>query len=392
MFTKQRKSNILYAIFALLFSLVLFFNANRTTVTTHFSSANEHKQVIENVPIDIKYDEDKYFIQGYQPTVSVELSSVNRVQLNVEANQDTRRFRVVADLSDLPVGTHDVPLTVKGLSNSVTAKLKTKIFTVTIEKKTTKELPVEVHFSQENLQDGFQLDKIVAEPKKVKVTTGEETLKEIDKVVADLSSLKDVVKDLDEEVPLVAVNKQGESLPATIEPESIRVQATVYAPEKQIGLYVEPIGEVPKNVLDYTITMSQTYATISGAQHLLDNIIDIPLSIDISKIKKETTRVVDIPVQDGISVDPHQITVKITPVLKEQQGSNVEETVDSEVDTVNETSTTEDSAESTDSQETTSSTEASTTDSSEGSTEGSTEESSTETEDSSENQENNESD
>ena len=385
MFTKQRKSNIWYAIFALLFSIVLFFNANRSTVSTHFSSANKHEQLVENVPIDIKYDQDKYFIQGYQPTVSVELSSINRVQLNVEANDDTRRFRVIADLSKLKAGTHDVPLTIKGLSNSVTAKLKTKIFTVTIEKKITKEFPVEVNFSQENLQDGFQLDKIVAEPKKVKVTTGDETVQEIDKVVADLSSLKDVVKNLDEDVQLVALNKQGESLPVDIEPKSIRVKATIYAPEKQIGLYVNLVGEAPADVEDYTVTMSQTYANISGAQHLLDSIIDIPISVDISKISEETTRVIDIPTKQGVSVDPHQITVKLTPIFKEHQESNTKDSVDNTQTTESSSSTTESTDSSTidESQESSSSTEETTTDTS---LEETVDESSSDTGDSSESQ------
>ena len=384
MFTKQRKSNILYAIFALLFSLVLFFNANRSTVTTHFSSVSNHEETVEEVPIDIKYDENQYFIQGYQPTVAVKLSSVNRVQLNVEANEDTRRFRVVADLTDLKAGTHDVPLEIQGISNSVTAELKTKIFTVTIEKKITKDFPVEVKFSEENLQDGFELDKIVAEPKKVKVTTGDQTVQEIDKVVADLSSLKDVSKNLNEEVPLVAMNDQGEALQANIEPETINVKATIYAPEKQIGLYVNLVGDMPDEVADYTVTMSQTYATISGAQHLLDEIIDIPLSVDISKVSKETTRVVDIPTKEGLSVDPSRITVKITPIFKEQDTSSEETTESTPASSSETTEVTDNSSEMTETQENSSETESS--EESSVSSEESTGESVEQTEDSIENQ------
>ena len=51
----------------------------------------------------------------------------------MESNADTRNFQVVADLTKLPLGTSEVPLTV-GLSSAVTAEIEPKTVTVTIEK------------------------------------------------------------------------------------------------------------------------------------------------------------------------------------------------------------------------------------------------------------------
>ncbi|GMA43311.1 hypothetical protein GCM10025853_07680 [Tetragenococcus halophilus subsp. halophilus DSM 20339] len=66
------------------------------------------------------------------------LSGANRVQLNAEANEETRNFEVVADLTDLEEGTHDVPLEIDNLSNSVDASAEPDTLTVTIEKKRRK--------------------------------------------------------------------------------------------------------------------------------------------------------------------------------------------------------------------------------------------------------------
>lgn len=56
----------------------------------------------------------------------------------MESNADTRNFQVVADLTKLPLGTSEVPLTVRGLSSAVTAEIEPKTVTVTIEKRVTK--------------------------------------------------------------------------------------------------------------------------------------------------------------------------------------------------------------------------------------------------------------
>ena len=148
MFTRQRKSNIMYGLLALLFSLVLFFNANGSNLQNGLITPGSYEETLTEVPVQTTYDSEKYFIQGYEPTVTVKLASVNRVQLNAETNAETRNFRIVADLNKLKTGTHDVPLEVQNISNSVTASVNPKIFTVTIEKKVTRTYPVEIDFSK----------------------------------------------------------------------------------------------------------------------------------------------------------------------------------------------------------------------------------------------------
>ncbi|MBT1022660.1 hypothetical protein KJW59_20230, partial [Enterococcus faecium] len=75
--------------------------------------------------------------------VTVKLSSANRVQLNAEANEDTRMFRVTADITKLGEGTHEVPLKIQNLSSAVTAKIEPSTITVTVEKKVIKDFDVE---------------------------------------------------------------------------------------------------------------------------------------------------------------------------------------------------------------------------------------------------------
>lgn len=84
-------------------ALLLFLTATVNTtnkVGTQISGATEtYTHTLTNVPIDLKYDNDKYFVSGYSYEAKVYLSSVNRVKLDSEINSDTRQFKVVADLS-----------------------------------------------------------------------------------------------------------------------------------------------------------------------------------------------------------------------------------------------------------------------------------------------------
>ncbi|HPJ00466.1 MAG TPA: CdaR family protein [Enterococcus sp.] len=332
MFTKQRKSNIMYGLLALLFSLVLFFNANGSSLQSSLITPSAYEETVTDVPIQTIYDSDKYFIQGYQPTVDVKLSSVNRVQLNAEKNDDTRNFRVVADLTGLDVGTHDVLLEIQDMSNSVTGKIESRIFTVTIEKKVTKKFPVEINYSQENLQDGFQLDKIVSEPSEVTVTTGEQTLKDIAKIVADVDALEDATNNQTIQATVYAVDKNGEILQTEINPQTVDVSLQVSVPEKSVSLYAAQKGTPPTGISHFDFLVNPTQAIISGSQELLDTIESIGVPVDVSDVKKTTKKVVTIPTKEGVVATPKQVTVEISPVFTEESSSTNSSSVTAETE------------------------------------------------------------
>lgn len=332
MFTKQRKSNIMYGLLALLFSLVLFFNANGSSLQSSLITPSAYEEKVTDVPIQTIYDSDKYFIQGYQPTVDVKLSSVNRVQLNAEKNDDTRNFRVVADLTGLDVGTHDVLLEIQDMSNSVTGKIESRIFTVTIEKKVTKKFPVEINYSQENLQDGFQLDKIVSEPSEVTVTTGEQTLKDIAKIVADVDALEDATNNQTIQATVYAVDKNGEILQTEINPQTVDVSLQVSVPEKSVSLYAAQKGTPPTGISHFDFLVNPTQAIISGSQELLDTIESIGVPVDVSDVKKTTKKVVTIPTKEGVVATPKQVTVEISPVFTEESSSTNSSSVTAETE------------------------------------------------------------
>ena len=119
---------------------------------------------MNNIPVQVQYDKDKYYVSGFEESVNVHLRSANRIQLNMESNADTRNFQVVADLTKLPLGTSEVPLTVRGLSSAVTAEIEPKTVTVTIEK-SNKKFDVEAQLSDNIEKEGYKVKNISVDPK-----------------------------------------------------------------------------------------------------------------------------------------------------------------------------------------------------------------------------------
>ncbi|HLQ40209.1 MAG TPA: CdaR family protein [Tetragenococcus sp.] len=315
----KKNSNIVYVIAALFFSLVLFLSVNRAEPTNSLTATDDEpfEETVKDIPVTINYDDDKYFIQGYDPTVNIRLSGKNRVQLQAEKNEETRRFKVVADLTDLSEGTHDVALKVENLSNSVSAKLNPATFTVTIEKKASQEFTVDTTDLADRLQTAYELEDYTIDPQKVEVTTGNKTIKEIDKVKL-ASDFKNINNKTSKKVALVAVNKDGDELATIIEPKTVNVDLSISVPHKEVSLLAVQTGTSASGISHYNFQLSENNATITGSQNLLDNIDSLEVPIDITGVSEPTTREVNLNLPENVSSDQDKIKVNITPVFENQ--------------------------------------------------------------------------
>lgn len=149
------------------------------------------------------------------------------------------------------------------------------------------------------------------------VTTGDQTLEEIQQVVARIEPAMITDDGVDTRVTVQALNSAGEPLSIVSDPVQVTAKATVTKPTKTIRLYGTAQGTPADNVESYDFSFSDIEAEVTGSESQLaqlGNSITIP--IDISGIVHRTTRNIDIPVESGLSITPPSIDVEITPVLK----------------------------------------------------------------------------
>ena len=85
MFKRFFTKRLWLTLVSIFFAILLFLTAN----SVNYGSRNQttgllqtYNHTLENVPIDIKYDSNKYFISGYSYDTEVYLTSTNRVKLD----------------------------------------------------------------------------------------------------------------------------------------------------------------------------------------------------------------------------------------------------------------------------------------------------------------------
>lgn len=311
------KGKLVTAFFAFLLTIVLFYNANNPTTQNNLQkSSYSYSETIKSVPIVFDYDDEKYYIQGYEPTVSVKLTSVNRVQLLAESNEETRTFRVVAHLKKLKPGTHEVSLDVENLKSGVKAKLTPKKMLLTIENKQSKTFNIQAGVAANSLKSGIEIDSVTTTPRRIVVTTGEETMKEISQVRAIVSSNSPIEENITKSTKLFAVNKKGEQLDVTFSQPKVEVHVKIKSQTKTLPIKIKQTGTLPDTVSGYNFSVEPAQVSITGYPLELAKINEIELPIDITGIAEKVSKVYNIPIAGHYELDKKNVTVTITPTAK----------------------------------------------------------------------------
>ncbi|HEO4665984.1 TPA: YbbR-like domain-containing protein [Streptococcus agalactiae] len=305
---------------SLFLAILLFLTATATSMNhqdnSKIAGASEtYTHTLTDVPIDIKYDSDDYFISGYSYGADVYMSSVNRVKLDSEINEDTRKFKVVADLTNMKPGTHKVPLKVVNLPSGVNATVSPTTITVTMGKKKTKEFPVYGHVNDKQIKAGYAVDKMSVDVSKVKVTSNESIIDRIDHVAANIPDDKVLDDDFNKTVTLQAVTADGTVLASIIHPSKATLSVKVKKLTKTVPINLIPVGQFSDSISKINYKLSQEKAVISGTKEALEAISVINAEVDISDVTKNTEKKINLSA-NNVSVDPAQVTVQLTTTKK----------------------------------------------------------------------------
>lgn len=308
------------AFLSLVFALMLFLTASLSSYNAvgnrnKSNNVETYTHTLENVPIDIKYDSDKYFISGYSYETQVYLTSTNRVKLDGEINSDTRKFKVVADLSQVVEGTNKVPLSVLDLPSDMTAEVTPAEMTVTVGLRETKTFPIQLDQESLNLADGYLVADAGLDVGEVTVTSDTATLEQIDQVRAVLLDDDPINSDGDYPVSLQAISTSGTVLPTVINPAKVSLNLKLKRLTKTVPVRVVLTGQVDSSLSQIAYEAQYTEVVIAGSQDKLDAIDELVVTVDISNIKKSATKPVPLSAE-GVSVTPSTMSLKLTVTKK----------------------------------------------------------------------------
>lgn len=317
-FSKLWDSKWFYRALALVLAIALFWYVNAEQINRTQNNGNNGAAVTATtkrtlrVPLELKADTDKYFITGYPQRVTVDLEGSASL-VTVTAN--TLNFRVIADLTNLGVGTHTVKLKEQGLNKGLTYAIKPQTIKVTIQDRRTRKMPIQVKYNADSLAPGYTADTAQLGSETAEVTGGKGEINRVYQVVANLVMTRNTKADVDQEVLLQALDEDGNTLNVVISPATVHVHLPVSLPSKKVSVVLKQTGTVPHGT-SFTLNTDTTSATIYGSRAALRKIDTLTVPIDISKINKSTTITVRLgAAATGIvSSDPRTIKVHVTLV------------------------------------------------------------------------------
>ena len=286
---------------ALFFAVVLFFTAwsgNTQNKNNSSSASNTFTQTVESVPVDIKYDSDKYFISGYSYDAEVYLTATTQLALTTETSSDTRHFKLV---KDLPAG--------------MSAQVSPSTLTATIGKKASKTFDVVANITSDKLANGYEVKKVSLDATKVEVTSSEDIINQIDHVQAVLEGDSHLSEDYDGNLVLQAVSTNGTVLASSISPAKVHAKISLRKLSKSVPVKVELTGDKASIVSSISYSFNRGHVTIVGSQEAMDKIDSITVPVDISQVTKDTSKTIDLKAE-GVTVQPGTVKVNLKVTQK----------------------------------------------------------------------------
>lgn len=303
---------------SLILAIVLYFGVNSLNDFTGTTSMSA--KVFNDVPLTTEINTSVYEVSGLPETVTLNLmGDLADISLATAEKQN-----VVADLSGLGEGVHNVKLQATGLSSHVNAVIEPSSVTVTIAKKISQEFTIGYDFvNTSNMDSIYVLNKPEFEKDTVIVRASESTIKNIS-VVKALIDVSNVTQDFTTEATLVAYDQKGDRLNVDIVPEKVVANVKVSTPSKEVPINVIPQGEIPNGKAIASITLNHSSVLLTGPQSILDTISVLDILLPVYGFDQETNSVtMPITLPTGVR-KKNPSTVSITVTLAERVEKEVE--------------------------------------------------------------------
>lgn len=188
------------------------------------SALMSNKSVTLKMPLDITVDNAKYVVSGYPQYVKVRLSGPSAL---VTTTSNTQNFKVYADLSNLSSGKHRVPTKTSGLNSELRATVEPKNIAVQIQPRRTVNVKVSVRLNDRNLADNYQTGHPHADVDSVQVTGAQNEVRRVNRVVAYVVVPRDAKDNLQRQVTLQALDRNGQTLNVVIWPATTTVTVPI---------------------------------------------------------------------------------------------------------------------------------------------------------------------
>ncbi|MBA2176571.1 hypothetical protein H0266_16915 [Halobacillus locisalis] len=284
---------------------------NMDSDSLFFNDSSSDMEVMDNVPLEIRFDSEEYVVSGLPQEVSVTVEGPASAVTPVVRQEN---FEVFVDLNGYGPGTHEVSLQHSGISNQLAVTIEPKVIEVTIEEKVSENFSVNVDYINESkLSSDLVLGEAEASPAEVQITGSESAVDRVAsvKAIIDVGAAAETIEN--QEAPVKVYDNQGNELNVLVDPNAVEVTVPVVERSKQVPVQLTAIGGAPEGIIVNGLSTETQQVTLYGPEEVLAEIEALSeVEVDITEITEDQTIDVDLPVPQGVTkVDPKTIKVMI---------------------------------------------------------------------------------
>lgn len=276
-----------------------------------FPNTGSDAQTVDNVPVNIRIDEENYVVSGVPEVASVTLEGTTGTVTPAIRQQN---FDVYVDLEDLGVGTHSVTLQHTGIPDELNAYVEPRTIEVTIEERSSEQFDVSVdHFNIDELPEGYVIGESQTDPGQVTITSSADVIEQI-AIVKVFVNMEDAAEPIDNrEVPVQVYDAGGDELNARVEPETVNASVDINNPSESVPLNVTTTGELSEAYSLSSIEAGVDEVEIFATNDILQGIEDVSTEeINLSEVTESGTIDAGLALPDGVSIsDPESVEVTI---------------------------------------------------------------------------------
>lgn len=275
----QKHGKLVALILAVLFCFMIDSNED-----FDLFKANREVKTINNLSVSTIVSEQAYEVSGIPENVTIEVigESSDLQMLNLQDN-----YQIVADLSGLTEGTHDVTLQAKNFSSRLEVIIKPSSAVVSIKRKESKRYSLGYDFVNTSKMDSiYALSEPQFEQGEVVVRASTETLGKIAFVKA-LIDVSNVDSDFETDAQIAAYDQSGNRINVDIRPASVKAKVKVTTPSKSVPITLVPNGTMPDGKAIASYKLDSQAVVVYAPEDVLETIVELPIYIPVNNLSAD---------------------------------------------------------------------------------------------------------
>lgn len=297
---------------ALVLALIFFLSVNNMfgNIFNADNLGQKSSETIEDVPVQVKYDNTSLYASEVPNKVDVEISGPQSQVLKAENGES---IKAVLDLSEEKAGKHTTQFQVNGLNKDIDYNVKPKETTINLEEKVSKTLKVEPDVSNNDLDPEYKVSEQSVSPETVKVTGGKNQIDKIAYLKATYKNKSKISKDTTDVAQITAFDRNLNKIDVMVQPNEVNLSVKVEDYSKKVKVKTKTVGSLSNGREVDNIELDNEEVEIYGNKEDLEDIDEITANIDLDNVAGSTEKDITFEVPDKVTkVSPKDTTATIT--------------------------------------------------------------------------------